>query len=238
MALIDVGRIAAIWRYPVKSMRGEQMNSAALGWNGLDGDRQYAFYKAADGSRFPWLTGRDVAELVLHRATYVDGASPRTSPVQVAAPDGADFDIRDPVLADRLGAAADREIRLLQLGRGAFDSMPVSVVTLGTLDVVGESVGRPLDKARFRINIIIDSDRREGDWLGGTLIFGDDDGPRVRVNRRISRCRMITIDPATAASDPAVLRVVVENFSNEVGVYCAPDMIGTVRKGDRVRLAP
>jgi uncharacterized protein YcbX len=236
--MIDVGHLAAIWRYPVKSMRGEEMDNASLGWNGLDGDRQYAFYKATDGSRFPWLSGRDVAELVLHRAHYVEAASPRTSPVQVTVPAGGEFDVRDPALADRLGAAAGREVRLLQLGRGAFDSMPVSVVTRGTLDILGESLGRPLEDARFRINIVIDSDRREGDWLGGTLIFGEDDGPRVRVNRRIPRCRMITIDPATGEKDPAILRMVAERFDNEVGVYCAPDMTGTLHRGDRVRLAP
>ena len=234
--MTEIGRVAAIWRYPVKSMRGEAMATAALGWNGLDGDRQYAFYKAADGSRFPWLTGRDAAALVLHRARYDDPASPRTSPVRVTSPDGADFDLRDPALAARLGAAAAHEVRLLQLGRGAFDSMPVSVVTRATLAALGEGFGRPLEEARFRINIIIDSEAREGDWLGRTLAFGDDDGPRVRVNRGIQRCRMITIDPATAAEEPAILRMVAGRFDNEVGVYCAPDAIGALREGDRVRL--
>ncbi len=238
-AMIEIGRVAAIYRHPVKSMRGERLDSAALGWNGIDGDRQYAFYKATDGSRFPWLSGRDIAALVLHRARYLDPANPRNSAVRVTVPEGAEFDVRDPDLAGRLGAAAGREIRLLQLGRGTFDSMPISVVTRATLDAVGRGFGRPLEEARFRINIILDSDRREGDWLGGTLVFGDGaEQPRLGVNRRIARCRMITIDPETAATDPAILRLVAQRFDNEIGVYCTPDTTGILCKGDPVRLLP
>lgn len=238
MAMVEVGRIAAIWRHPVKSMRGEAVETARLGWNGIDGDRQYAFYRACDGSRFPWLTGRDVAELVLHEARYAEPANPRSSAVQVTAPDGHAFDLRDPALCARLGRMAGRELRLLQLGRGTFDSMPVSLVTRRTLERLGERFGRPLETARFRINIVLDSDLSEGEWLGRTLVFGDAGaGPRLRVNRTIPRCRMITIDPATAQTDPAILRMVQDEFANEVGVYCAPDTIGALRRGERVRLA-
>ena len=236
--MAEVGRVAAIYRYPVKSMRGEAMASAALGWNGLDGDRRFAFYKQADGSRFPWLTGRDVAELVLHRARYAEPASPGTSPVQVTTPDGAELGLREETLATRLGAAAGCAVALLQLGRGTFDSMPISVLTRATLAALGDGFGQPLAEARFRINIIIDSEQREGDWLGRTLVFGEGEGPRVQVNRRIPRCRMITIDPDTAETDPAVLRMVAEHFDNEIGVYCAVEAIGPLREGDRVRLLP
>ena len=237
MAADEIGRVAAIHRYPVKSMRGEAMASAALGWNGIEGDRQYAFYRAGDGSRFPWLTGRDIADLVRHAATYADPADPRRSPVWVTAPDGAEFDLRAPALAARLAAACGEEVRLLQLGRGTFDSMPVSVVTGAMFRALGEAFGGPLDAARFRINLILDSEAREEEWLGRTLIFGEGDAAvRLRVNRPIPRCRMITIDPATAERDPAVLRLVAERFGNMVGAYCAPDRPGTVRAGDRVRL--
>lgn len=239
MASSDIGRIAAVWRFPVKSMRGEALSSAELRWSGLDGDRQYAFYRAADGSRFPWLSGRDLAELLLYAPRYAEPQDPRRSPLEVAAPDGATYDISDAALSARIGAATGREIRLMQLGRGAFDSMPVSVVARRTVERLGARLGRALEETRFRANIVVDASDGsvERDWLGGTLVFGESEaGPRLRVNRPIQRCRMITIDPATGARDPAILETVAAEFENEIGVYCAPDAVGTLSVGDKVRL--
>jgi uncharacterized protein YcbX len=64
MTLRDIGTVKAINRFPVKSFGGESLQSAELKWSGIDGDRQYAFHKTADGSRFPWLTGRAVSPVV------------------------------------------------------------------------------------------------------------------------------------------------------------------------------
>lgn len=55
---IEIGQIKAIFRYPVKSMAGEQLDSANLGWHGLDGDRRFAFRRIADKGGFPWLTAK------------------------------------------------------------------------------------------------------------------------------------------------------------------------------------
>jgi hypothetical protein len=55
---IEIGQIKAIFRYPVKSMAGEQLDSANLGWHGLDGDRRFAFRRIADEGGFPWLTAK------------------------------------------------------------------------------------------------------------------------------------------------------------------------------------
>src|SRR5436853_7371656 len=123
-----IGTVKAIYRYPVKSMGGESLRSAALRWPGIDGDRQYAFYRAANMSRFPWLTGREVPEMVTYSARYVEADNPRHSAVQVAAR-GHEFLLGDPELRKLLSGAAGEEVRLLQVGRGTFDSMPVSVLS-------------------------------------------------------------------------------------------------------------
>ena len=54
-----VGKIESLWRYPVKSMRGEQLQEAFLGFAGVYGDRLYAFRDAAAPKGFPYLTGRN-----------------------------------------------------------------------------------------------------------------------------------------------------------------------------------
>jgi hypothetical protein len=63
-----IGIVAALARYPVKSMAGEPMAEADLRWNGIHGDRQYSFYRLGDRGRFPWLSARDLPSLVLYRS--------------------------------------------------------------------------------------------------------------------------------------------------------------------------
>ena len=53
---IHVGQVEAIFRYPVKSMAGERLEAATLGWHGVDGDRRLALRRIDDRSGFPWLT--------------------------------------------------------------------------------------------------------------------------------------------------------------------------------------
>ncbi|RYD66343.1 MAG: MOSC domain-containing protein, partial [Sphingomonadales bacterium] len=124
-----LGHVAALYRFPVKSMAGEPLEVAEIDWQGVEGDRQYAFYYRDSRSRFPWLTGRDVSGLVLHSARFADPDAPKTSAVQVTAPDGWRGHVDDAVLLERLSAAAGAPIGLIQLAIGAYDSMPVSVVT-------------------------------------------------------------------------------------------------------------
>jgi uncharacterized protein YcbX len=236
-----IGRVAALHRYPVKSMRGERLAAAELRWTGIHGDRQYAFYRLTDRSRFPWLTGREVAEMVTYGAAYREPDDPRRSAVLVRVPSGEAYDLADAALQERLSRLAGEEVRLLQVGRGIFDSMPVSVVAGATAAQLAASAGGPVDLRRFRPNIIIETGPEmtatERDWPGATLAFGDgEEGARLRVNTPIERCAMITLDPDTGAKDPAMLRRVVQSFDNRIGAYCTSDRLGTIRLGDAVRL--
>jgi hypothetical protein len=137
-----------------------------------------------------------------------------------------------------LSRMAGEEVRLLQVGRGTFDSMPVSVLATATVGLLSAHFGGAVDVRRFRPNILVDSlEARETDWVGGTLVFGDtSDGPRLRANLPIDRCVMITIDPETGARNPKLLRGVVEDFNNEIAIRGATEATGTIRVGDPVRL--
>jgi uncharacterized protein YcbX len=222
-------------------MRAEPLDAVALHWTGLQGDRQYAFCRTADRSDFPWLTGRQIPDLVLHAARYSDPGDPRLARVRVTAPDGTDHAIDDPGLARRLSEIVDMPVRLLRLGRGAFDAMPISVITTTTGEVVSHMHGVPVALERFRANLVIRPDdpaATERHWLGHALALGDDpDPPVLRLDWPIPRCAMVAIDPITAVRDPGVLRTVVQRFGNEAGVYCAVQAPGRIRLGDRVRFA-
>ena len=64
---MELGRISAIFRYPVKSMAGELLDVATLGWHGIEGDRRLAFRRLTDKSGFPWLTASKLPQLLLYK---------------------------------------------------------------------------------------------------------------------------------------------------------------------------
>jgi uncharacterized protein YcbX len=230
-----IGHVAALTRFPVKSMAGDPLRTAEIDWQGMEGDRQYGFHFADSRSRFPWVTGRDLSTLVLHTARFADPDAPKTAPVEIAAPDGWRGYVDDPELLARLAAGVGRRVALMQLAIGAFDAMPVSVVTTASHAEVEAAHGTPLDIRRFRMNLVIESDVRERDWAGKRIAFGDE-GAALLITDGIPRCAMTTIDPDTGNRDPRVLRTIAQLFANIYGIYGAPARKGTVRVGDAVRL--
>jgi uncharacterized protein len=232
--MIELGRVEALFRYPVKSMAGVAEPRLELKWRGFSGDREYAFRKAGDLTAFPWLTGRDLSEMVLYRAQFRDPSDLRKSPVDVTAPDGEVFELRDLALSEKLARAAGCGAELIHIGRGAYDSMPVSLFGRATMDDLSRAHGTPLDVRRFRPNIVLDRGD-ERDWIGTTLVFGDPaTGPRLTLNKPIERCAMITIDPDTGARDPSVMRTVAQSFANERGAYASVERPGFIAVGDTV----
>ncbi|HEX8300496.1 MOSC domain-containing protein [Sphingomonas sp.] len=230
-----IGHVAALNRFPVKSMAGEPLQAAEIDWQGVEGDRQYGFYFRESRSRFPWLTGRDISELVLHSARFADPGSPKTARVEIAAPDGWRGHVDDAELLDRLSAAVREPVSLMQLAIGAYDAMPVSVVTSAGHRLVEAAHGSPLDLRRFRTNIVIESGAVQVEWAGKRIAFGED-GAELLVTDGIPRCAMVTIDPGTAERDSSVLRTIARKFGNVYGVYGAPARKGPVRVGDVVRV--
>jgi uncharacterized protein YcbX len=75
--VVHVGRVIGLWRYPVKSMAGQSLDAVDVSWNGLAGDRRWAFVRGDKvRSGFPWHTLRQQADLVHHTPVFVDPASP------------------------------------------------------------------------------------------------------------------------------------------------------------------
>jgi uncharacterized protein len=213
-----MARVAQLWRYPVKSMAGEPLEAADVYWHGIRGDRRYAFVQPElIHSDFPWLTIRERAEFVAYQPRLLTPERPDDSRVAVRTPEGEELDVAE--LADRLGA------RSIKLNRGAFDSAPLSLISLGT---TGE-----LDPRRFRMNLVIDTPRAfaEDAYIGHTLRIG---GLRLRVDRPDSRCTIITTDPDTGERDPAILKHYGRTHNTCAGVYCSVVEPGRVAVGDEV----
>ena len=90
--LIEIGHVEAIFRYPVKSMAGERLEVAELGWHGIDGDRRLAFRRIDDRSGFPWLTAGKLSDLILFTPHREDGDRGGL-PTHVRTPDGDDLSV-------------------------------------------------------------------------------------------------------------------------------------------------
>ena len=241
MGEVVVGRVAALYRYPVKSMRGERIAATQVYWHGLAGDRRYAFVRGGNTSRFPWLTGREVPNLLRYAPYFAEGGDPLAAAVRVITPEGGDCALEDAALRDELAVQYGGAISLLQSSRGIPDSAGVSVLGAATVRDLGERVGATLDPLRFRPNILVETANgepyEEEDWLGGLLVFGErEDGARIRLNRKDPRCMMVNLDPVGATQNPAVLREIARNRDLCAGLYATTEGIGTILVGDAVRL--
>lgn len=238
---IEVGLVKELYRFPVKSMRGESIAETHVYWHGVDGDRRHAFVRADNRSGFPWLTGRELPQLLQYEPRYLRPDDVVDSPVEVKLPDGRILAIDDPELNRELAEAYGKPVNLIKIGRGAFDSQTISVMSTATVTALGEAIGTAVTSLRFRQNIIIEPfDEQpfvEERWLDNSLVFGNKpDGLRLRLNRRIQRCVMINIDPETSEKDPAVLQTVAQTRQNCAGVFGSTERPGMIRVGDVVKL--
>lgn len=209
-------------------------------WHGLAGDRRYAFVREGNTSRFPWLTGREVPQLLRYRPHFGVNDDPGSGPLRVQTPDGVDLAIEDSLLRNELAARYGAPVQLLQSSRGIPDSAAVSIIGVATVRELGERIGTNLDPIRFRPNVLIETvgDRpfEEEEWLGGLLVFGNrEDSARIRANRKDPRCMMVNLDPDEATQNPAVLRQIARDRATCAGLYASVEGIGTIRVGDTVK---
>ena len=230
-----VGRVAGLWRYPVKSMGAEALREIDVSWHGLAGDRRWAFVRSdAVANGFPWVTLRQNSAMNHYLPSFVDPGKPNASATVVKTPSGEVKDITDPALASELypdGAS------LIKQDRGVFDTFPMSLISTQTIARLGEIVGTELDVLRFRPNILIESNDGmpfvEDEWVGKVLRIGE---MQMRVDQRDGRCVVITLDPETGHSNGKILKAVREARQGCLGVYGSIVQPGRIRIDDPVHV--
>jgi hypothetical protein len=238
---VEIGHVAAIFRYPVKSMRGERLDAATLGWHGLDGDRRLAFRRVDDRSGFPWLTASKLPDLVLFTPQRREDGAQGDLPTHIRTPDGAEMPVFGPDLATEIRRRYGAPVEMMQLKHGIFDEACISVIADDTVNEIARIAGRSPDARRFRPNVVVRLLRpvpfQEDAWLGGVLSFGEgEDAPAITVTMRDERCSMVNLDPDSASSAPEVLKAVVRANENNAGIYGAVNRIGQLAVGQTVLL--
>jgi uncharacterized protein YcbX len=239
--LIEIGHIEALFRYPVKSMAGEPLETASLGWHGIDGDRRLAFRRLEDRSGFPWLTASKLPDLVLFTPQRSHDGDPLDLPTHVRTPDGQELPVFGDDLAKEIGRRYGAPVEMMQMKHGIFDDASISVIASDTIREISRLAEQPPDVRRFRPNILVRSLRptpfQEDEWLGGVLTFGDgDDAPAITVTMRDVRCAMVNLDPDSARPTPEVLKAVVRANQNNAGIYATVTRTGRLSVGQPIFL--
>jgi uncharacterized protein YcbX len=256
-----IGKVDSVWRYPVKSMRGEELDEAFAGFSGIYGDRLFAFKSSASPKGFPYLTAREQRRLLQYRPHFrhpdkaarpinlAEAESMGTNPVSadpselmvdVETPAGETLAIDDSALMDMLRADIDakHQLTLMRSERALTDCRPVSIFSLQSARQLAEETGTPMDKRRFRANVYVDLTSAggfaENDFVGRSLRIG----PKVvlRILERDARCVIITLDPDTTERTPEILKKVAQAHEGMAGVYGAVMVEGTLHKGDPVEV--
>jgi uncharacterized protein len=258
-----VGKVESVWRYPVKSMRGEEMDEIFAGYAGVYGDRLFAFESSASHKGFPFFTGRDKRQMIRYRARFrhpekavrpanwseAQELSPTLTPISastdhlmidVETPEGKTFAIDDAALIEHLRANVDgkHELTLLRSDKAINDCCPLSIFAVQSARKLGDETGVDVDKRRFRANVYLDLNSGDGfeedGLVGKSLRFGSK--VVIQVLQRDARCMMITLDPDTAEKSPAILKAVAQAHEGMAGVYAAVLTEGIIRRGDTVEI--
>ena len=238
---IEIGRIEAIFRYPVKSMGGEPLEAANLGWHGLEGDRRFALRKIEDRGGFPFLAASQFPDLVRFVPLRRGDDAPVGLPTHVRTPEGDEMPVSGEDLAAEIGRRCGTPVQMMQFRHGVFDEGTLSVIALDTVHEISRCAGQAPDVRRFRPNVVVRLRRpapfHEDEWVGGALSFGEDgDAPAIAVTMRDIRCSMVNLDPDSASSEPEMMSAVVRLNQNNAGIYGTVTRVGQLAVGQPIFL--
>jgi uncharacterized protein len=227
----EIGKVLRLRRYPVKSMRGEDLETGTVETYGLQGDRTYSYVlDHAPNPRFPWMTARQAAELLLYNPKIESSGE-----IRVETPDRSNYSISDTALEKSLEEKYGHPIFLMRRETGCHDSKPISLLGLPTIkELEKETQIGELVLERFRANIYADWNSGtpflEDGLMGKEIAIGAD--VILKIVKKDSRCVIPTLDPTTSMADPGVLEIIKEKHAGFFGVYAEVVSRGIIRLAD------
>ncbi len=237
-----IGTVAELWRYPVKSMRGERLHTAAFDAAGMVGDRRYAVVSTGAPVGKPLVTSRERTRMLLYQPQL---DSELGSVPVVITPSGERLPLPSPELIDTLQrelAGSDSTLELEHSpDKPITDVRALSFISRATLDFLARELGNSFTPQRLRNNLILNLDDArpfaEEELEGKTLRFGEaEDATILHIHERIPRCRIVTLDPQTAETDNTLLRYIGKHRSARIAVYATVNHPGTIHENTPIYL--
>lgn len=230
------GTIEQLWRYPVKSMRGEQVDALRVDWRGAAGDRTHAVRFEHKGITRQ-LTAREAGGLLGWQASYGPDADPEPTEPPVAeltAPDGRRFAWSDPGLPAALAADLGRALSLHRDPVGQQDlGRSLLVTTDASHRALEEELGTEVDLRRFRTNLHLDLPDvpawAEFEWEGRALAI--EGGVVLRFLHPCERCAIPTRDPDTGEKWPVLLKHLNRHHDTCFGMNARVEVAGRIEVG-------
>lgn len=231
----QIGQVAYIMRYLVKSMAGEVVEQTHLTTAGLDSDRLYAFESSSAPSGMFRVSSRERREMLLYQPRLLPNGR-----VEVLCPTGEVFPVDSPAmvayLRGRIGEAST--FSLSHAPTPQTDVRPLSLISLQTISQLSKEIRQTLDPRRFRLNLHLDLPEgpfTEENLLGSTLRIGP--SAEILIRERVPRCRFITYDPEFPDSaDPlfSLMKFLDRHHQGRAGVYASIVVAGPIRAGDSI----
>ena len=241
-----VGSVARLWRYPVKSMRGEQLHGAAVDRRGLVGDRRFAvwdgegkFGSCKNTRRFRRMDG-----LLDFRSGYGPGEAGEAASVpHLVAPDGARHAVPSPGADAAVRAHLQRDdVRIMaEADVPHHDAGPLHLLSTATLEWFVQALEDvPADERRLRPNLVVDLPGMpafaEDGWAGRRLRIGSGhDAVVARWVKQTERCRTLNVEQDDLPYSSRALKLLAGR-DLLLGVYLEVLAGGRVRVGDPVAL--
>lgn len=244
MARVEaVGTVADASFYLWKGMRGTSPDQVAMRSVSVVGDRRRAFIDPDLPKENIFVDTTLLPDLLQYQPYLVNPSSPKESPINVITPEGRDYataDRKDKRLVKEVSERYGAPLEVFRMGRPAWHSMPISVISMATIVAMEPHVGHDIDTRRFRMNFVLDLSHGrpfdEDKWLHKKLVtFGDPEtGPQLTVVKLDERCVTVNLDPETGEEVDNLEGVIARIHSNTLGVYCNLHRAGVVHVGDTV----
>jgi MOSC domain-containing protein len=205
--------VSEIWRYPVKSLKGERLKETEITSLGIPGDRQIAVVRTING-RF--LTSRSKPKLLGLQGSINANGLPTIN--------GHPWNSAEAL--QLVHEAAGEPVTLQQIpAPQAFDVLPLLIATDGAARYLN------IDHRRLRPNILLADvpELEERNWPGRIVAIGD---VRIHAEKLRDRCVMTTFDPDTQVQDPAVLLRIVRELDGSTALDSSVITPGRIHVGD------
>ena len=225
-----IGTVDSLWRYPVKSLLGEKIDTVTLDARGLVGDRIYAVSNS-DGK---FGSGKNT-----RRFRRIDGLfslSARTVEhgVLIRLPNGKELTDREDCLNDELSDTLGQSVTLTKEGEiSHFDDGAIHILTTASLSSLEALLPDSRAAAsRFRPNIVINTMHAAETLVGKFIRVG---GTVLQVSHETERCRMVTLVQPDLENRPEILKAISKYYDLNFGVYARIVSKGDISVGDRVQ---